>query len=75
METSILNDFAGLSIKLRNQQKLVRKIEMIIRYQDRDLINEQQHLIRLRRLQDERKTLALVKEEFYSVVDQLTIPV
>lgn len=70
----ILESFAQVSLRLRNQQKLVRKIEMIIRAQDRDLINEQQHMIRLRRLVDERKNLALIKEELYSIVDTLTLP-
>lgn len=74
MLKEVIESFVSISIRLRNQQKLVRKIEMIIRCQDRDLLSEQQHLIRLRRLQDERRNLALIKAELYAVVDTLTMP-
>lgn len=70
----LLDSFAEVSFRLRNQQKVVRKIEMIIRAQDRDLITEEQHLHRLRILVETRKTLALIKEELYSIVDTLTLP-
>lgn len=70
----LLDSFAEVSERLLIQQKVVRKIETIIRAQNRDLITEEQHLHRLRILFETRKTLALIKEELYSIVDTLTLP-
>lgn len=64
----------SLSDKLRTQQRLVRKIEVILYYQDNRLLNRAQFLFRLKRLRDERRKLNEIRVEFFALLDTLPIP-
>ncbi|GEM_PF-6366234 len=64
----------NLSNKLRAQQKLVRKIEIILFYQDNRLLNRNQFLFRLKRYKDEKQKLNEIRIEFFALLDKLPIP-
>jgi hypothetical protein len=47
MKTDILESFSEISARLRAQQRMVRKIENIMRFQDWRLVNMHQLRIRV----------------------------
>lgn len=72
-----MNTFTSLETlyeEIDKQRNLVRKIESIIRSQDLSLITEVQHLLRLKRLKDERTRLDDLNEQLNESIDTLCIP-
>ena len=57
-----------------SQQQLVKKIEVIMRYQDWNLISLEQLRIRSNRLKEERLKLAKIKAEMYTLVETIILP-
>lgn len=71
-------DKSDLLIKLSEQfilqQKLVRKIEVIMRSQNLDLLTPDQLKFRLNILKMEKQNLNVVKSRFYEVLDTTPLP-
>jgi hypothetical protein len=74
MKTDVLESFSEISKRLKDQQQLVRKIEIIMRYQDWSLISLEQLRLRSNRLKDERLKLAIIKAEMYTLVETVILP-
>jgi len=74
METNVLVSFSEISERLMSQQQLVKKIEVIMRYQDWNLISLEQLRIRSNRLKEERLKLAKIKAEMYTLVETIILP-
>jgi|GEM_PF-2427913 len=75
MKTDILESFSEISARLRAQQRMVKKIENIMRFQDWRLVNMHQLRIRSERLKSEQLKLALIKEEMYALAETVILPV
>lgn len=72
-----MNTFTSLQalyVEIDKQRNLVRKIESIISSQDLSLITEVQHLLRLKRLKEERTRLDDLNEQLNESIDTLSIP-
>lgn len=74
MKTDVLESFSEISKRLKDQQQLVRKIEIIMKFQDWNLISMEQLRLRSNRLKDERLKLSIIKAEMYTLVETVILP-
>ena len=74
MQIANFDQLVRLSNQFINQQKLVRKIESIMTFQDETLVTNYINNYRTSKLKREKERLAQIRYQFYQLIDTIPFP-